>query len=496
MRSALLAKVLLAVLCVLFTNACGFGERADVLILVRAGDPVSAAIGSYYASARHVPAHRILELELSTTGDRNEIDLATFDSEIAAPIESYLATQDADGEISILVTTSGIPLRIGHCKKNQPHYPRDCRSAAVDAALAGLGRLALAQGLLEENANPYFADPRSFERFRRDEPQARLRFLVARITGPSAPLGEQSSLPIALRQLIDRPSTAKTETAPTWQIVADAPSAKRAAASAALFDPIGQRLEPIGHHVCDGCTASPEAAASAAPAAPAGIILQGDPESSTAALPERLGFPGLVIAIGGTEDFRSGKGAGPDAFQGFVARWLERGARAISTHIGDPSLSGVTRPAVQLQAWAEGRSAVEAHFKSVPHLGWVNVFVGDPLLALTESSSADSDDLDGDGVPDERDNCLDVPNPRQRDSDGDQIGNRCDPDVDNDGRVETSWGQIYPVDARGDLETIALTARNGPYDPDHDLDGDGAVDENDLALAQLWLFRAPGPSGY
>ena len=207
-------------------------------------------------------------------------------------------------------------------------------------------------------------------------------------------------------------------------------------------------------------------------------------------------FPGLVIAIGATEDFRSGKGAGTDAFQGFVARWLERGARAISTHIGDPSLSGVTRPAVQLQAWAEVRSAVEAHFKSVPHLGWLNVFVGDPLLALAEASSADSDDLDGDGVPNERDNCLDVANPGQRDSDGDQIGNRCDPDVDNDGRVLTSWGQIYPVDARGDLETIALTARNGPYDPDHDLDGDGAVDENDLALAQLWLFRGPGPSGY
>jgi hypothetical protein len=40
-----------------------------------------------------------------------------------------------------------------------------------------------------------------------------------------------------------------------------------------------------------------------------------------------------------------------------------------------------------------------------------------------------------------------------------------------------------------------LTARNGPYNPDHDLDGDGQVNERDLALAQLWLFRPPGPSG-
>ena len=32
MRSAHLAKVLLAALCVLVTTACGFGERADVLL--------------------------------------------------------------------------------------------------------------------------------------------------------------------------------------------------------------------------------------------------------------------------------------------------------------------------------------------------------------------------------------------------------------------------------------------------------------------------------
>lgn len=489
MRSAHLAKALFAVLCVLFTQGCRFGERADLLILVRAGDPISKSIGGYYASARRVPPHRILELELPATGERNEIDAATFDSRIAAPIESYLGMQDKGGEISILVTTLGIPLRIGNCKKSQLPYPRDCRSVALDAVLAGLGRLSLAQGLLEENANPFFGEPRSFEQFRRDEPEARLRFLVARITGPSMPLDAQSSLPVALRRLIDRPSATSSVAAPLWQIVAGAPRASRAAASAALFDPIAERLRPIGHRVCDGCTASTEASP------PAGIVLQSGRElDAAAALPKRLAFPGLVISIGGTEDHSTGEGA--DSFQRFLASWLARDARAISTHIGDPGLSGVTRPAVQLHVWAEGRTAVEAHFNSVPHLGWLNVFVGDPLLVLTETSHAKAGDLDADGIPDERDNCLDVSNPAQRDSNSDQIGNRCDPDVNNDGRVDTSWGQSFPLDARGDLEAIALTARNGPYNPDHDLDGDDQVDEDDLALAQLWLFRSPGPSGY
>lgn len=483
-RSAHLAKALLTVLCALLSYGCGFGERSDVLILVRSGDPISAAIGGYYASARRVPPDRILELELSATGSPDEIDAATFDSEIAIPIESYLAANDPGGEILLLVTTSGIPLRIGHCKKSQPHYPRDCRLAAVDAALAGLGRLSHAPGLVAENANPYFGDSRPFERFRRDEPESRLRFLVARITGPSKPLDAESSLPTALRQLIDPPQATPSEGSPRWQIVADAPPDSRAAASAALFDPIGERLAARGHHVCDGCSASAETSA------PVGIVLQGDPASDAAALPDRLAYPGLVIALGDLGD----GGAAP--LRTFLATWLPRGARAISTHLGDPSLSGVSRPAVQLQAWADGRTAVEAHFNGVPHLGWVNLFIGDPLLVLAEASPTRDGDLDGDGIPDERDNCLDVSNPAQRDSNNDQIGNRCDPDINNDGRVDTSWGKIYPLDARGDLEAIALTARNGPYDPDHDLDGDGQVDEDDVALAQLWLFRSPGPSGY
>ena len=39
---------------------------------------------------------------------------------------------------------------------------------------------------------------------------------------------------------------------------------------------------------------------------------------------------------------------------------------------------------------------------------------------------------------------------------------------------------------------VTLTARNGPYDPNHDLDGDGRVDEHDLLRVQLALSRPPG----
>jgi hypothetical protein len=44
-------------------------------------------------------------------------------------------------------------------------------------------------------------------------------------------------------------------------------------------------------------------------------------------------------------------------------------------------------------------------------------------------------DTDGDGIPDDVGNCIDVFNPDQRDTDGDGCGNRCDADLNNDGII-------------------------------------------------------------
>ena len=97
-------------------------------------------------------------------------------------------------------------------------------------------------------------------------------------------------------------------------------------------------------------------------------------------------------------------------------------------------------------------------------------------------SLAPASDRDGDGVIDFLDNCIRVPNPPQRDTDGDRYGNACDPDLDGDGAVDAA-----------DLALIEAAFFSG--DPDADLNGDGLVDFLDLGRMKLHFFGVPGPSG-
>jgi hypothetical protein len=180
--------------------------------------------------------------------------------------------------------------------------------------------------------------------------------------------------------------------------------------------------------------------------------------------------------------------------QSLAADLVRLGATGVAGNVFEPLLGGVARMDVLLRHYFVGVPAIEAYYRSVPYLSWMNVWIGDPLMRFGLPLQA-SEDRDGDGLPDALDNCIHAPNPDQRDSDGDGFGNLCDADVDDDGRVTTSWGVVSPPVQRGDVEQIQLTIGAGAYDPDHDLDGDGVVDERDASLASLRLYLPPGPSG-
>jgi len=99
---------------------------------------------------------------------------------------------------------------------------------------------------------------------------------------------------------------------------------------------------------------------------------------------------------------------------------------------------------------------------------------------LGDVCDPDQVDGDNDSVPESTDNCFAKPNPDQKDSDGDGLGDVCDPDSsdpDNDGIVDTKDNCVIQ------------------FNPDQkDSDGDGLGDVCDAINAGVETY-IPGPLG-
>jgi hypothetical protein len=98
------------------------------------------------------------------------------------------------------------------------------------------------------------------------------------------------------------------------------------------------------------------------------------------------------------------------------------------------------------------------------------------------------EDLDEDGVPRFRDNCLEIANPDQANWDLDLFGDRCDADYDDDSDVDSS-------DAARFVRVFGTSLGNFLFDPEKDHDGDGSVGASDFMIFHNLLGAPPGPTG-
>ena len=102
-------------------------------------------------------------------------------------------------------------------------------------------------------------------------------------------------------------------------------------------------------------------------------------------------------------------------------------------------------------------------------------------LCAPPSTAQGAGDTDLDGVADDVDNCTDVSNADQRDTNADGYGNLCDSDLDND----------HDVDA---ADLVLMKSAFFTSDPDADLDGDGSVNFLDLGRMGGTFGALPGPT--
>jgi hypothetical protein len=128
----------------------------------------------------------------------------------------------------------------------------------------------------------------------------------------------------------------------------------------------------------------------------------------------------------------------------------------------------------------------DSYLGNAPDLGAIEQ--GEPMPAYGVRQPDD----DNDGIPNDSDNCIteangtlipDAGSNSQLDTDGDNYGNICDPDFNQNGIVD-------PVDFSLLKQRLGQTGF-----PDQDLNGNGIVDPVDFSLLKQRFGQPPGPSG-
>lgn len=437
-------------------------------MVVNAASPVSVALGERYAMARGVPPGNFARLAIPVadptlaTAAHEATDRARFVTEIRDPLRRFLSDEGRDARARVLVLVKGVPLRVEVPERTSPEtHLRDAASASVDAELALLGSGRDGAPGIVGMTNPYFDSDDDFATFRARHPAAALRFVVGRIDGPLA----------EAEALVDR---ALAPASPGRWLVDEDPSGgpERRAGNAALLRPAAEALRALRIDVRHDATA-----AFVAEAAPlAGYVSWGSNDGHAPPAPHygAIGgrvFPGRFAPRGIALDLvstnaRTLTDPPADRRQSLAGDLLRLGAAGVAGHIAEPALAGVARPDILMRRFAEGVPAGEAFLRSVPYLGWMNLWIGDPLMTAA-APAAPRAAVPGAAPP------------------------ACDArfDLDGDGVVTTSWGVASPAGALGDLERVARAARPGArHDPACDLDGDGRVDAADLTRAHLCLF--------
>ncbi len=89
-----------------------YADYSDVAVIINNRSAASRTIGYAFAAARWIPAERILLLTNDSTPTAETITPEQYDDYFAEPISEMIRQRNLTGQLNVLVTTKGVPLRV------------------------------------------------------------------------------------------------------------------------------------------------------------------------------------------------------------------------------------------------------------------------------------------------------------------------------------------------------------------------------------------------
>ena len=105
--------IVLVICLIFFAVGPGYAlEPNEILVIANEDVAASVQIAQYYCAKRGVPVSNILALPLGTSLSET-INRANYEKQLAEPIRKKLANREFVGKIRCLLTTYGVPIKVG-----------------------------------------------------------------------------------------------------------------------------------------------------------------------------------------------------------------------------------------------------------------------------------------------------------------------------------------------------------------------------------------------
>jgi uncharacterized protein (TIGR03790 family) len=331
--------------------------------VVNRGVKISERIAEYYVHRRKIPAANVCRIRVPM---KEQITRREYEAWLEPGVRECLSEGDFKERIDYIVTTKGVPLKIG-----------GAGNAAVDSELTLLyGKLNGNNYPIEGKVrNPFFGQPSAaFDKTRFG------MYLVTRLTGYDLE---------DVQGLIDRAQEAQNR----GLVVIDG----------AQGNAMGERALANASRILPGDRVRYENEFSPTYDVRGVIGYASWGSNDKRRLAEGRRDPGLEWLPGGiateyvSTDARTfeepPKDWRPDSWdvrsalwehspQSLTADFIRQGATGASGHVYEPRLDGTPQPDILFPAYLQGRTLAESFYLSIRYLSWMNVVVGDPLCTL------------------------------------------------------------------------------------------------------------------